>query len=339
MRIGIIGIGFMGSTHFVAAQSLTGVQVTAIATRDRKKHTGDWTDISGNLGTGGGTHDLSAVHCYERWEDLIQDPDVDLVDVCTPTGQHAAVTLAALAAGKHVLVEKPIATSVAEGQAMLDAAKAAGRRLFVAQVLPFFPEHAWLRRQIAAGAYGEVLAARFKRIVSCKDPAAWQRYVEGSGGPIRDLNVHDVDFIHKAFGVPDWVHAAGPLVGDAQSPWVSIQYGWDDTPRVVTAEAGAITMPGRAWQQGFDVFFERGTVQYDTAFGRPLELLTADGAITTPEIPQADAFAAEIEYVRRSLAGAESGDWMSGENGLLSLRLCEVAEQSLREGGRVRVKA
>src|SRR5215813_13925751 len=108
IRIGIVGIGFMGMIHYLAAQKLKDARVTAICSRDSKKLAGDWRGIRGNFGPPGEKMDLSRVKKYERLDDLLADPDVDLIDVCTPTNLHAPAATAALRAGKHALVEKAI---------------------------------------------------------------------------------------------------------------------------------------------------------------------------------------------------------------------------------------
>src|SRR5262245_9084451 len=109
VRIGLVGIGFMGMIHYLAAGRLRGARVAAVCSRDRKKLAGDWRGIRGNLGPAGTQMDLGAVKRYERLDELLADPDLDLVDITTPTHLHAEMTRAALRAGKHVLVEKAIA--------------------------------------------------------------------------------------------------------------------------------------------------------------------------------------------------------------------------------------
>src|SRR5689334_19349279 len=104
VRIGIVGIGFMGMIHYLAAQDVNGARVTAICSRDPKKRAGDWRGIRGNFGPRGDRMDLSRVKTYARLEDLLEDSDVDLVDICNPTDQHSPTAIASLRAGKHVLV-------------------------------------------------------------------------------------------------------------------------------------------------------------------------------------------------------------------------------------------
>ena len=139
MNIGIIGIGFMGTTHFNAAKALHGARVSAISSRDRAKLSGDWSQISGNLGRQGGVQDLTGIRTYTDYRDLISDPEVDLVDICLPVELHRPVAIEALRAGKHVIVEKPIAPTVADADVMIQAAEEAGRRLLCRPRRPLLP--------------------------------------------------------------------------------------------------------------------------------------------------------------------------------------------------------
>src|SRR5262245_39296182 len=157
IRIGIVGIGFMGMIHYLAARKLKGARVTAVCSRDRKKLAGDWRGIRGNFGPPGEVMDLSKVKKYEQLDDLLADPDSDLVDVCNPTHLHPSTAIAALKAGKHVLVEKAIALEPRDADAMLKAAGAAGKLLMVAHVLPFFPEFAYAAEVVRGGSYGALL--------------------------------------------------------------------------------------------------------------------------------------------------------------------------------------
>src|SRR4029077_20455478 len=98
-RIGIVGIGFMGMMHYLAAQKLKGGRVTAISTRNPKKLGGDWRSIRGNFGSPGQMMDLSKIKKYAALDDLLADPEIDLVDICNPTNLHAVTAIKALRAG------------------------------------------------------------------------------------------------------------------------------------------------------------------------------------------------------------------------------------------------
>ncbi len=161
VRIGIVGVGFMGMIHYLAAAKLRGAKVTAICSRDPKKLAGDWRGIRGNFGPAGTQMDLGKIKRYANFDDLLADPEIDLVDVCTPTHLHEPMAIAALKAGKHVLVEKAIALDVKGADAMLKMAAKTGRLMMVAHVLPFFPDFAWAAELIRNGTYGKLIGGHF----------------------------------------------------------------------------------------------------------------------------------------------------------------------------------
>src|SRR5207249_168897 len=142
-----------------------GVKVAALWSRDPKKRAGDWRGIHGNFGPSGTQMDLGHLQTYAEYDDLLNDSEIDLIDICTPTHLHAPMALEALRRGKHVLVEKAIALELRDADAMLKAAVRARRLLMVAHVLPFFPEFAWAAQAIQGGEYGQLLGGHFKRVI------------------------------------------------------------------------------------------------------------------------------------------------------------------------------
>ena len=105
VRVGLIGLGFMGSTHFRIYEELEDAQIVALADIDPRKRAGDVSSVIGNIGNADNSQPLNmtGIKTYESGYDLINDPDVDVVDICVPTPDHAGLIIAALAAGKHVL--------------------------------------------------------------------------------------------------------------------------------------------------------------------------------------------------------------------------------------------
>ena len=176
--------------------------MTAVCSRDPKKRAGDWRGIRGNFGPAGEQVDLTGVQGYGRYEDLLADPEVDLIDICSPTNLHADMARAALKAGKHVLVEKAMALRPEEADAMLREAAEAKRLLMVAHVLPFVPEFAFAAEVVRGGRYGKLLGAHFKRVISRPDWSADIGDAAKTGGPAVDLHIHDTHFIGLIAGVP-----------------------------------------------------------------------------------------------------------------------------------------
>ncbi len=255
IHVGIAGVGFMGWIHWLAYRASRGIRVAAIATRDPKRRAGDWRGIQGNFGPPGEQVDLSGVRACERLEELLRDPSIDLVDLCLPPHLHAEATLQALAAGKHVFVEKPMALTTEDCDRMVEAARKAGKQLLVGHVLPFFPEYAEARRLIEEGRHGKVLGGSFKRVIS--DPA-WLKdfYDPGKiGGPLVDLHVHDAHLIRLLFGMPTSVTSQGRMRGDVVE-YCHSMFRFPEPSLVVSAASGVINQQGRAFTHGFEIHLE-----------------------------------------------------------------------------------
>ena len=190
-RVGIVGIGFMGMVHYLSYKKLAGAEVVALCEQEEKRLAGDWTDIRGNFGPQGEQMDLSGIATSTSVEDLIANPDVDLVDITLPPALHADFAVKALEAGKHVFCEKPMALNVTDCDRMLAAAEASGRQLLIGHVLPFFPEYAWALRAIESGQHGRLLGGSFARVIS--NPTWLNNFwvADQVGGPMLDLHVHD----------------------------------------------------------------------------------------------------------------------------------------------------
>lgn len=338
VRIGIAGLGFMGMIHYLAARRLTDAAVVAIHTRDAKKLAGDWRGVRGNFGPPGEVMDLGAIHRHARFEDLIADKDVDLVDICTPTGQHEAMTIAALKAGKHVLVEKPIAIETAAADRMVAAAKAANKLLMVGQVLPFFPEFAFLADAVKSGRYGSFLGGQFKRVISRPDWSTAIGDVAQTGGPAIDLHIHDTHFIRLICGMPRAVVATGRVEGAAVTHLNALYLYGPGGPTVACA-SGALAQKGRAFVHGFEAYFEKATLVCEPD-DLPLTVYPAGGGSERPALGGGDpvaAFAAELQTAVDGVRSGKAPDLLSGQLARDALVLCHKECESVRTGGPVAV--
>lgn len=341
VRIGIAGIGFMGVTHYKAIQQVVDAEVVALFTRDPKKLAGDWTKVRGNFGEAGGVQDLSGVRRYDRLEALLEDPEIDLLDICLPSYMHKEVALQALERGRHVLVEKPIALTVEDADAMIAAARDAGRLLMVGQVLRFFPEFAFVKETVASGQYGRLLAAHFKRIISRPDWSGddWFSDPSKTGGPVVDLHIHDADFVQYLLGMPTAVRSTGVVAPNGQVDYLVTQYLFGGQNICVTAQSGAIAQSGVPFEHGYDVYFERATLRYNSLTGKPVHLSLADGSVEELEMRKPDAFVAEIQTAVESVRTGRSSPTLSGESARNSLLLCLREADSVRTGETVRINA
>lgn len=343
IRIGLIGVGFMGMTHFEAARQLNGGRITALATRSEKKRGGDWSDIQGNFGPRGSSEvDLTGVAAHADYRRILDDPEIDLVDICLPTDQHEAVTLEALAAGKHVLVEKPISIELDAAERMLAAAKKADRMLMVAHVLPFFPMFRWAREAIESGRYGKLRSAFFRRVITPPDWSNDMQDFRKLGGWGIDLHIHDNHYIGLVCGVPQGVFSRG-LLAENLVNHVATNYVYDDAEKTVTAISGGIAAHGLKFAHSFEIMLERATIQFDAGtYGsdwvenRPLTLITDDGAIETPDpggrTEWCGAFTDELQEAVDAVSSGTEPATINAQLACDALRLCVAEGQSIAAG-------
>ncbi|MBI3948564.1 MAG: Gfo/Idh/MocA family oxidoreductase [Armatimonadetes bacterium] len=329
----------MGATHFRAIKQIDGARVSAICTRSQKKLEGDWNEIRGNLGASGGTEDLTGVRKYREVSEILADPEVELLDICLPTPFHREVTIQALEAGKHVLVEKPIAITLADADAMVAAARRAGRKLMVAQVLRFFPEFVYAKQVVESGEHGALLAAHFKRVISSPDWGTMDGYadVTKTGGPAIDLHIHDTDFIRFFAGMPDAVQSSGTLAANGGVSYLATEYLYEGRNVAITCASGAIAMPSVMFEHGYDVYLEKATLRHNSLDAVPVTLYTAEGK-TTPALPGGDPFVGELGYVVQCLNEGRDPDLLSGESARDSLLLAWKEVEAVKRGGRVAVR-
>lgn len=345
IRVGIAGIGFMGLVHFETYKSLPGVRVAAIASRSPARRAGDWRGIQGNFGPKGDVVDLSGVRAYSTVEELCADPAIDLVDLTLPPAAHTSAALAAFAAGKHVFVEKPLAMTPRDCERMVAAAQKADRLLLVGHVLPYFPEYAWLLKEVRSGRHGRLLGGSFQRVVADPlwVPDYWKRDVVG--GPMLDLHVHDAHFIRQLFGMPVRVTARGSQRAGLPESWHALLEFED--PGVAVHATSGVAPQGRPFLHGFEVRTERSVFTFSFAVlgtdGRylcPPTILDDRGRARTVDLGCGDpmlAFGAELRDVLRAVAGKPHSDALGAELARDAILLCQRQSESLAKGRTVKV--
>ena len=294
MKIAVLGLGFMGSTHLKAWREIPGAQLAAVASHNERRLSGDLSGVQGNLGGPGEILDFSAVAKYTSADEAARDPGVDAVDICLPTHLHERIAILALASGKHVLVEKPMALDGPSCGRMIAEAERRSRTLMVAQVLRFIPSYRAAAALIRSGRLGPVRAALFRRRCAAPAWSSWLSDPARSGGGVFDLLIHDIDFCLHLFGKPEAVSATG----------------YEDLPRGIDSIVaqfwyrgiGAVAITG-GWHHPvaypfsmeFTLVAEGGTLEFNSA-GAPLSEFGADGQRHSVELPPADGYRAELEY-------------------------------------------
>ena len=331
VNVGIAGLGFMGMTHYLAYEKVSGAKVSAICEQDRKRLAGDWRSIKGNFGPAGKKVDLSGVSRYSELEEMLADPSLDMIDICLPPAAHMAAAVAALKAGKHVLCEKPIALKTADARRMVLTADRAGKMLMIAHVLPFVPEYQFAYRTIIGGKYGKPLGGHFDRVIS--DPLWLKDFYnpDGCGGPMIDLHIHDAHFIRMIFGMPKYVQSAGRMRGKVVE-FFNSQFLFNDPSLTVTATSGVINQQARPFTHGYEIHLEKATLAFDSWKGLPLTVLTDTGKAIRPRLgspDMVDAFPLELKEAVRAIRTGTPSQLLDGQLARDALILGQKQTQSV----------
>lgn len=333
LNLGVAGLGVMGLTHLAVYAHTPGARVVAVCDRHLGEP-GARIGASGNIpGLGAADIDLSAMRQYTQFEALLADPDVQAVDVCLPTPLHHAAALAAIATGKHVFVEKPMARNSEQAREIAQAAQQAGVVLMPGHCMRFWPGWTWLKIVVDEGRYGAVRSARFARY-GARPAGAFYADARACGGAHLDLHLHDSDFVLHLFGWPRWVHSYGQPTPDGANDQTLTCYQYGDD-RLIVTEGGWMRADRRPFELRYLVEFEHATADY--CFGRatPLILYHHDGQIEPVALPPGLGYAAELAEFVRCASSGQGSPLLSAEDGVFALQLVEAELQSLRTGVRV----
>lgn len=327
LKVGILGAGFMGGTHARAYIKLADVQVVAVSSRSREKAEA----LAKEVGAEAMTDHLA----------VATDPRVDVISNTLPTHLHAEMTIAALNAGKHVFLEKPMGLSVEECDAMIEAARKNGRLLMMAHVLRFWPEYMALVEFVKGGALGKPLSATAKRLSAWPTWGDWFENPEWTGGAVLDLQIHDLDTLNWLFGTPKTVYARGQkgMFGGWDHALTLVDYG-----DVKAFAEGTVLMPaGYPFTMTLWVLCERGSVEYTLrAGGTGVETGTSAGtSLMVYESgqdprplasPGGDGYERQIAMFVECVRTGRLPEQGTAEQGRLAVQTALAARQSLETG-------
>ena len=184
LRVGVIGVGWAGQQHLAAYDRIRDVEIAAVAGLERDQR----AELQAQY---------AIPHAVDAWEDLLALDDLDAVSIAVPTFLHAPIATAALARGMHVLAEKPIARTHAEAEAMVEAARAAGRVLDVVFNHRRRGDIQTLKGIIDEGRLGRLYYAKafWMRRAGIPTTGSWFTRTDlAGGGPLMDIGVHVLDY-------------------------------------------------------------------------------------------------------------------------------------------------
>ena len=332
LRVGVIGLGMMGNTHLEVYARRPDVEVVAVADQDAARLSGS-TRAGGNIeGQAKGSFDLSSpgVQKHQEGAALIADPNVEIVDVCSPTPVHLDLGLAALQAGKHVLIEKPLARTHEQAKRLADTAERAQGVSMAAMCMRFWPGWDWLREAVEKRTYGRVRAATFRRVAQ-HPGGGFYRSGDASGGAILDLHIHDSDFIRWALGTPHTVTSYGySHITDAVDHIVT-RYGYGTGGPLVVAEGGWAMSDGFGFSMRYTINFEEATADFDLGRQDPL-LIHRGGETEAVQLADGIGYDHEIAYFLDCIKSGRKAERVTLDDAARSVLLIEAEAESVRTG-------
>jgi predicted dehydrogenase len=332
VNVAVVGLGFMGVTHLQAYQKLRHVRIVAVGHATRPPVNGLIGGVKGNIQNSAAVQLSSKVKAYTDFSALLADPAVEAVDICTPTALHPAQVIAALAAGKYVLCEKPLAQSSASAKKVLAAAQASKKFLMPAMCMRFWPGWAWLKNVVTQQPYGPILAANFRR-VSAKP--AWGKNGVHAGGALFDLHIHDTDFVNFLFGKPAAVFSTGVLDAHGNADHVVTQYQFPNGPAVHAEGSWLLT---QGFNMSYTLHCERATLDFDLSRGTAaLQVAETGKKIRTVKLPATDGYHEEIRYFVDCVRRGEPPVTVTAADCVTALTICEAEEKSVRTGRLVKL--
>ena len=329
IKFGIIGLGWFGEKHCEALADIPQVDLFALCTRTESR----LQELAKRF-------NVSQV--YTDYNELLANTDVEAVNIVTMWDQHTAPTLAALAAGKHVFVEKPMASTVADCEAIVHAANASDKCFMVGHICRFNPRYAAAKGEIEAGNIGKIISIYARRNI----PAAVGEVVLNKIGPIIGDGVHDTDLMLWYTGAKvENVYAQTLAVREFRYPDI----GWT----MYRFNTGAIGVCENVW-----------CLPDSTAFqiDERMEIIGTEGSIhiheTHPNFSVCDkdgwrspdttywpllhdvrsgALSEELAYFANCVVAGKKPSVITPEESMEAVRACLAAEDSAAKGQVVQV--
>ncbi len=187
MKIAIVGCGTLGTIHANCYASMPGIMITGVC--DSLPEVAQ--DLAAHVGA----------TAYTSFSNMLEYSGCDVVSIAVPSYLHKTFTIAAAEAGKHVICEKPIALNLDDAARMMEVCQENKVRLFIGQVVRFFPAYQQINNIICEGTLGRVAVAHTRRrSANPSSIRSWYADEEKSGGVVLDLMIHDIDFICWSLG-------------------------------------------------------------------------------------------------------------------------------------------
>lgn len=317
LKIGIIGAGGISTVHASAWAEL-GAEVSVFSLN--------------------GAEELAAVHGFTVSSSLdALLALVDVVDIVTPSATHKQLALAAIAAGKHVICEKPLAPNTEDAVAIVRAANEAGVHLFPAHVVRFFGEYEQIKAAIDGARLGELAVLRFSRGGSAPE-MDWFFSEPAGGGLVLDQMIHDLDQAYWLAGDVVQVYATqNPPSRDGIVPRTVVsQLVLSHSSGAISQVQGAWLAPGMPFRTSVDVAGNGGSLGYSAEENRSVRVdraSTEPPAGYLPPVSETESpYYKELREFAEVISGSRTHSRVSAVDGVIAVELAAAAYESIRSG-------
>jgi len=331
VKFAVIGLGWFGEKHCEALAGLPHVELYGVCTRRQAR----LDDIASRFGVRRAVQDYRA---------LLDDPEVDAVSIVTMVDEHTEPALAALAAGKHVFLEKPMATTLADCRKIVAAARSSSGHLMVGHICRFNPRYAAAKREIAAGKLGRIVSFYSRRNI----PAWVTDEILNKIGPIMGDGIHDTDLL---------LWFTGDRIVSAYAQTVDLRgrknpdLGWT----MYRLAGGAVATLETVWclpkgtpfaiDERMEIIGTEGTIHVQDSYPdysfSDSEGWHSPDTTYWPELHgvRAGALRDELSYFAAAIGAGRRPDIITPEESMAAVEACLAAEQSAATGQVVLLEA
>lgn len=267
VRYGLIGSAFVSTIHAEAIARVKGAEVVAVASQT-EAHVREFA----------GKHGIA--NWFTDYRKMLEMPEIDAVVIGVPNDLHCEITEAAAQAGKHVICEKPLCTSLDEADRMIAACKNAGKLLLYAEELLFAPKYVRAKQLVDDGALGDVfLIKQSEKHSGPHTPWFWDVSRSG-GGAMMDMGCHGVEYARWVLGRPKAKSAYAHM---GTYVWKERTRGEDNSVLIVEFEGGATAMIEDSWakfggmEDNTEIYGSKGVAYADLLRGNSILTYSQSG--------------------------------------------------------------
>ncbi|MBQ4509703.1 MAG: Gfo/Idh/MocA family oxidoreductase [Clostridia bacterium] len=316
LRVGLVGIGGMGGCHFFNYDQVEGAEIVAVC--DVR------TEMAKEKVKGRG------IKVYKSLSGMLNNAELDMIDICTPSYLHKDMAIKLLKKGYHVLCEKPMTLNTKDAKKLLAVAKESDKKFMVAHVVRFMAPYIYLKSVIESGELGKLIRLDMKRIsgIPAWSWEDWMRDEARSGGVATDLSIHDIDFVQSVLGMPDKITSYTTGIKNNNDYVVSnLQYG----DVLVTCEGTWYNAP-IGFKATYLAVFQDGYVELsDKLYKNGKEVV-----IDQPEAQEADlginvgndnGYLTEIQYFVDCVNNNKAIEYVTPESSAKSIELVDLIKK------------